>query len=67
MPAPKVTKASLGNAIRAIRAAGLTPAAVHIEPDGGIRIEISEVIEKELPEGDLVAANDDALDWEEVA
>jgi hypothetical protein len=43
MPAPKLTKASVANAIAAATAAGLTPTAMVIQPDGSMRLEfISE-------------------------
>ncbi|WP_170311794.1 hypothetical protein [Sulfitobacter sabulilitoris] len=67
MPAPKLTKASVGNLIQAIRAAGLTPAAIHVEPNGGIRVDIAFAPEGKDPTVGLSAANNDALCWEEVA
>jgi|UPI000830644A hypothetical protein len=43
MPAAKLTKATMSNALNAIVAAGLTPANVNVEPDGSFRIEIHSV------------------------
>lgn len=37
MPAPKLTKASVANALAA--AAGLTPSAMTVQADGSIRLE----------------------------
>lgn len=39
MPAPKLTQASVKNAIAAATAAGLTPTAMVIQPDGSMRLE----------------------------
>lgn len=66
MPAPKLTKASVGNVIQAICAAGFIPAAIHVEPDGSIRVDVAHA-EGKAPTSDLPAANDNALCWEDVA
>jgi hypothetical protein len=39
MPAPKLTNASVKNALAAATAVGLTPSAMVIQPDGSMRIE----------------------------
>lgn len=39
MPAPKVTQASMKNALAAASAAGLTPSAMVIQSDGSMRFE----------------------------
>lgn len=39
MPAPKLTQASVKNAIAAATAAGLTPTAMVIQADGSLRLE----------------------------
>jgi hypothetical protein len=39
MPAPKLTKASVANAIAAAAAAGLTPTAMVVQSDGSLRLE----------------------------
>ncbi|MGR3549649.1 hypothetical protein [Pseudooceanicola sp.] len=44
MPAAKLTKATMTNALDAIVAAGLTPAYVCVEPDGSFRVEIYPVL-----------------------
>ena len=40
MPAAKLTKASMTNALDAISAAGLIAGAVHVHADGSFRVEI---------------------------
>ncbi len=39
MPAPKLTQASVKNAIAAATAAGLSPSAMVVQRDGSIRLE----------------------------
>ncbi len=39
MPAPKLTQASVNNAIAAAVADGLTPTAMVVQPDGSLRLE----------------------------
>ena len=39
MAAPKLTKASVTNALAAVTSAGLTPTAMVIQADGSIRLE----------------------------
>lgn len=39
MPAPKLTKASVSNAIDAAASSGLAVSAVLLQPDGSMRIE----------------------------
>jgi hypothetical protein len=41
MPAPKLTKSSIGNAIAALKEQGLTPSRVNMNTDGSFTIDVS--------------------------
>lgn len=43
MPAAKLSRASMTNALDAIVAAGLTPGHVRVDPDGSFRVDIIPV------------------------
>lgn len=47
MPAPRLTKASLSNALAALKAQGLTPSRVNLNPDGSFNIDIGEELKPE--------------------
>jgi len=40
MPAPKITKASINNAIAALKDQGFTPSRMNLNPDGSFSIDI---------------------------
>ncbi len=40
MPAPRLTKASLSNAVAALKEQGFTPSRVNLNPDGSFSIDI---------------------------
>ncbi len=41
MPAPKLSKSSLSNAIAALKEQGLTPSRINLNPDGSFIIDIA--------------------------
>lgn len=41
MPAPRLSKASLSNALAALKEQGLTPGRVRLNPDGTFDIDVS--------------------------
>lgn len=41
MPAARPSQASVSNAVAAVVAAGLTPVAIHVKPDGSFQIELA--------------------------
>ncbi|MBP0483401.1 hypothetical protein [Sagittula salina] len=67
MPAAKPSQASIGNTIKAIVAAGLTPGAVHVNADGGFHVDIHFPAQVVDEADQRKAAKEAALDWEAVA
>lgn len=58
MPAARPTKATVTNALCAIVAAGLTPGAVVIGPDGSFRVVIAHGAEEAI--APVIAADENA-------
>ena len=65
MPAAKLSKASMTNALDAIVAAGLTPGHVRVDPDGSFRVDILPVVGGAIEEA-AVASEDQPEKFEDL-
>lgn len=67
MPGPKLSRASVINAVSAVREAGLVPRSISVLPDGTLKFEelssdLSELVESVLP----VEEEGSPLKWKRV-
>lgn len=53
MPAPKLSKSSLSNAIAAVKDQGFTPSRINLNPDGSFTIDIAAAsTSQDVPKSD---------------